>query len=46
MTFTNIFTGKEIEPQWFIDTLKEILAKIFAFVATEEGWEACAYHHG
>ena len=40
MEIKNIFTGKDIEPQWFIDTLKEILAKIFAFVATEEGWDA------
>lgn len=36
----NIFTGEELTIQWFVNTLKDILAKIFGFIAKEEGWKA------
>ena len=35
----NILTGENLSYQWFINTLKDILAKIFAFVGVESGWK-------
>lgn len=39
MELKNILNGETLELQWFIDTLKDILDKIFGFIAKEEGWE-------